>query len=76
MISGPSLARKKLLETWKREDESISWDVMTHRHKMQREVFLSAVVEDRELLVNGEAGRSVVELFTALSGNTSQYGFL
>jgi UDP-N-acetyl-2-amino-2-deoxyglucuronate dehydrogenase len=57
---------EKLLETWKREDESISGDVMTHRHKMQREDFLCAVVEDREPLVNGEAGRSVVELFTAV----------
>jgi len=39
---------------------------MTHYHKMQLADFLDAVSEDREPLVNAEAGRHVVELFTAI----------
>lgn len=54
------------LETWKQQDESLPWDAMTHYHELQLEDFLCAVLEDREPLVNGEAGRRVVELFTAV----------
>jgi len=54
------------LESWNREDRSRPWNVMTHYHKMQLADFLDAVSEDREPLVNAEAGRHVVELFTAI----------
>jgi len=54
------------LEQWNREDRSRPWNVMTHYHKMQLADFLNAVSEDREPLVNAEAGRQVVELFTAI----------
>ncbi|MHB8216276.1 MAG: Gfo/Idh/MocA family protein [Candidatus Sulfotelmatobacter sp.] len=54
------------LSTWNREDRSRSWDVMTHYHQVQLADFLSAVSEDREPSVDAEAGRRVVELFTAV----------
>jgi predicted dehydrogenase len=54
------------LEQWNRDDRSRPWNVMTHYHKMQLADFLNAVSEDREPLVNAEAGRQVVELFTAI----------
>jgi predicted dehydrogenase len=54
------------LEAWNREDRSRPWDVMTHYHQVQLADFLSAVLEDREPQVDGEAGRRVVELFTAV----------
>jgi predicted dehydrogenase len=54
------------LEEWTREDRSRPWNVMTHYHKMQLGDFLSSVLEDREPAVDGEAGRRVVELFTAV----------
>jgi predicted dehydrogenase len=39
---------------------------MTHYHQVQLADFLDAVLEDREPLVDAEAGRRVVELFTAV----------
>ena len=39
---------------------------MTYYHKLQIEDFLNAVIEDREPMVNGEEGRKVVEMFTAI----------
>jgi predicted dehydrogenase len=54
------------LADWQNEDRSIAWNVMTHYHERQIEEFLTALAEDREPLVNGEAGRAVVELFTAV----------
>jgi UDP-N-acetyl-2-amino-2-deoxyglucuronate dehydrogenase len=54
------------LEVWNREDRARPWDVMTHYHEVQLAEFLSAVSEDREPQVDGEAGRRVVELFTAV----------
>jgi len=54
------------LETWNREDRSRPLNVMTHYHQLQLADFLCAVLEDREPLVDGEAGRRVVELFTGV----------
>jgi UDP-N-acetyl-2-amino-2-deoxyglucuronate dehydrogenase len=55
-----------LLPQWDREDRSRPWNVMTHYHERQLADFLEAVLRDRPPLVDGEAGRSVVELFTAV----------
>lgn len=57
---------ENLLPEWNREDRSRPWNVMTHYHERQLDDFLQAVMEDRQPLVDGEAGRSVVELFTAV----------
>ena len=54
------------LRVWDKEDRSRPWNVMTHYHQLQLADFLSAVSENREHLVDGEAGRKVVELFTAV----------
>jgi UDP-N-acetyl-2-amino-2-deoxyglucuronate dehydrogenase len=54
------------LEQWNSEDRSRPWNVMTHYHKLQLADFLHAVSEDREPLVGADAGRHVVELFTAI----------
>lgn len=55
-----------LLQEWIEEDRSRPWDTMTHYHELQLEDFLRAVLEDREPAIDGEAGRKVVELFTAV----------
>ena len=55
-----------LLPVWNCEDRSRPWNVMTHYHELQLGDFLSAVIEDRQPAVDGEAGRRVVELFTAV----------
>jgi UDP-N-acetyl-2-amino-2-deoxyglucuronate dehydrogenase len=39
---------------------------MTHYHQLQLADFLDAVIEGREPAVDAEAGRRVVELFTAV----------
>ncbi|MGB7332906.1 MAG: Gfo/Idh/MocA family oxidoreductase [Terriglobales bacterium] len=54
------------LEAWNSEDRSRPCNVMTHYHQIQLADFLDAVSENREPLVNAEAGRRVVELFTAV----------
>jgi predicted dehydrogenase len=54
------------LPVWNQEDRSRRWDVMTHYHEVQLADFLSAVSENREPSIDGEAGRRVVELFTAV----------
>ena len=54
------------LTTWNLEDRSRPWNVMTHYHELQLADFLDAVVEGREPQVDGEAGRQVVELFSAV----------
>ncbi len=46
---------------------------MTHYHKVQLADFLDAVSEDRAPLVDGEAGRRVVELFTAVYRSQSEH---
>ncbi len=55
-----------LLPVWNREDRSRPWDVMTHYHELQLGDFLASVLEDRPPEIDGEAGRRVVELFTAV----------
>jgi UDP-N-acetyl-2-amino-2-deoxyglucuronate dehydrogenase len=57
---------EQLLPVWNQEDRSRPWDTMTHYHELQLGEFLSAVTESQEPSVNGEAGRVVVELFTAI----------
>jgi len=54
------------LKAWNSEDRSRPWNVMTYYHQMQLADFLSAVSEDREPMVDAQAGRRVVELFTAV----------
>jgi predicted dehydrogenase len=39
---------------------------MTHYHQLQLADFLCAVAENRNPMVDGEAGRRVVELFSAV----------
>ncbi len=57
-----------LLSAWQAADRKSASeiDVMTHYHKLQIEDFLDAVIHGREPLVNGEEGRKVVEIFTAV----------
>lgn len=57
---------EQYLKVWGVEDRSRPWNVMTYYHQLQLADFLSAVLEDRAPLVDGEAGRQVVELFTAV----------
>ncbi|MFZ0560311.1 MAG: Gfo/Idh/MocA family oxidoreductase [Terriglobales bacterium] len=57
---------EKNLSIWNSEDRSRPWNVMTHYHEIQLADFLGAVVENRDPMVDGEAGRRVVELFTAV----------
>jgi predicted dehydrogenase len=63
---------EKCLAGWNAEDRSRPWDVMTHYHEMQLGEFLDAIQEDREPAVNGEDGRRVVELFTAVYHSQEQ----
>jgi predicted dehydrogenase len=46
---------------------------MTYYHQLQLADFLSAVSEDREPMVDAEAGRRVVELFTAVYRSQSEH---
>ena len=55
-----------LLPIWNQEDRSRPWNVMTHYHELQLRDFLSCVFEDRQPSIDGQAGRRVVELFTAV----------
>jgi UDP-N-acetyl-2-amino-2-deoxyglucuronate dehydrogenase len=55
-----------LLSQWIEEDRARDVDVMNHYHRLQLEEFLCAVREGRPPAVDGEAGRQVVELFTAV----------
>jgi UDP-N-acetyl-2-amino-2-deoxyglucuronate dehydrogenase len=54
------------LAAWNREDRSRPWDVMTHYHQVQLGDFLDSVSRNREHMVDAQAGRDVVELFTAV----------
>jgi UDP-N-acetyl-2-amino-2-deoxyglucuronate dehydrogenase len=54
------------LAIWNQEDRSRPCNVMTHYHQVQLADFLDAVANDREPMVDAEAGRRVVELFTAV----------
>jgi UDP-N-acetyl-2-amino-2-deoxyglucuronate dehydrogenase len=57
-----------LLAGWQAEDRRLAQevDVMTHYHGLQLADFLEAIDQDREPLVNGEEGRKVVEMVTAI----------
>ncbi len=59
---------EKILEDWVREDTEIfhRYDPTIYYMKCQIEDFLDALKNGREPLVNGEAGRRTVELFTAI----------
>jgi predicted dehydrogenase len=57
-----------LFEEFQQEDSRhfTTIDATTHYHKLQMLDFLQSIREDRPPLVAGEAGRAVVELFTAI----------
>jgi UDP-N-acetyl-2-amino-2-deoxyglucuronate dehydrogenase len=63
---------ENMLKVWNEEDRSRPWNVMTHYHQIQISDFLDAITENRLPLVDGQAGRSVVELFTAVYRSQSQ----
>jgi UDP-N-acetyl-2-amino-2-deoxyglucuronate dehydrogenase len=54
------------LSVWNAEDRLRPWNVMTYYHQLQLADFLDAVAQGREHMVDAEAGRQVVELFTAV----------
>ena len=58
----------ELLPTWQAEDRGTAGDVdvMSRYHELQIADFLAAVVEGRAPAVDGEDGRRVVEVFTAI----------
>lgn len=60
--------QEHLLEVWQAEDRAnaASDDVMTHYHLLQIEDFINAIVDDRAPIVDGEEGRKVVEMITAV----------
>ncbi len=57
-----------LLAKWQSEDRKIasSHDVMTYYHQRQIADFLDAIINNRPPMVDGEEGRKVVELITAV----------
>jgi predicted dehydrogenase len=57
-----------LLAGWQSEDREIAYshDVMTYYHQCQIADFLEAIVADRPPMVDGEEGRKVVEIITAI----------
>jgi Predicted dehydrogenases and related proteins len=60
--------QESLLELWQSQDREFAdaHDVMTYYHQIQIADFLDAILEDREPMVNGEEGRKVVEIITAI----------
>jgi UDP-N-acetyl-2-amino-2-deoxyglucuronate dehydrogenase len=64
------------LQKWDAEDRSRPWDVMTHYHEMQLAEFLDSILQDRQPAVDGEAGRQVVELFTAVYRSQREHAVL
>lgn len=60
--------QEALLEGWQAQDRAsaASNDVMTHYHRLQIEDFIDSIVDDRAPIVDGEEGRKVVELITAV----------
>lgn len=56
------------LKEWVREDSDYfnGLNSMEHFHKLQFEDFIDALIEGREPMVTGEAGRVTVEIFTAI----------
>jgi len=63
---------EKYLKEWEKEDaeEFKRHDPMDYYMQLQIEDFLRAIGEDRQPAVNGEDGRNVVELFTAIYRST------
>jgi predicted dehydrogenase len=63
---------EKLLERWEKEDAEafMKHDPMDYYMQLQIEDFLKAIGENRQPAVNGEDGRNVVELFTAIYRST------
>jgi predicted dehydrogenase len=59
---------ESLLARWQSEDREIasSHDVMTYYHQCQIADFLEAIINDRSPMVDGEEGRKVVEIITAV----------
>jgi predicted dehydrogenase len=59
---------EQLLPVWQEQDRQTAAriDVMTYYHERQIEDFLKAIIENREPLINGDEGRKVVEIFTAI----------
>jgi predicted dehydrogenase len=57
-----------LLAQWQAEDAARmkAADPMTHYHKLQIQDFLCAILENREPTVNGQEGRKLVEIVTAV----------
>jgi UDP-N-acetyl-2-amino-2-deoxyglucuronate dehydrogenase len=57
-----------LLPIWEREDRQSAGaaDPMGYYHQLQIGDFLDAIAEDRDPMVDGQDGRRVVELFTAV----------
>ena len=62
-----------MLQKWNREDRDFFnqlSDPMGYFHERNIEDFLRAVLEEREPLITGEAGRATVEIFTAIYRST------
>jgi UDP-N-acetyl-2-amino-2-deoxyglucuronate dehydrogenase len=59
---------EQLLSEWQREDRlpAAAAKVMTYYHQVQIQDFVQAIVEDRAPMVDGEEGRKVVEMITAI----------
>ncbi|MHC4672535.1 MAG: Gfo/Idh/MocA family protein, partial [Planctomycetota bacterium] len=59
---------EKMLEEWQQQDAEFfnSINAMEYYHELQIRDFLRAVIDDRDPLVTGEAGRRTVEIFTAV----------
>jgi predicted dehydrogenase len=59
---------EEMLPIWQEEDRqrATTIDVMTHYHQLQIEQFLQAIIEDSAPMVDGQEGRKVVEIFTAI----------
>ena len=57
-----------MLAEWVKKDTEKfkTIDPMVHYMKLQIEDFMQAIIQEREPLVDGEAGRRTVELFTAI----------
>jgi predicted dehydrogenase len=63
---------EQLLKDWVREDSELFESIDPTVYYMERQIedFLQALVENREPLVDGAAGRRTVELFTAIYRST------
>jgi UDP-N-acetyl-2-amino-2-deoxyglucuronate dehydrogenase len=54
------------LDEWQAVDRAATVDVMTHYHRLQISDFLQAIVDDRPPGVDGNEGRKVVEIISAI----------